>query len=516
MCIIIIFNVKKFNNVCEYTDVRGPNYKHLYEFKNGVASGPCPATAAWKLSRLEGLPRLPRGWNLADSWSHLGYEQHSDMPVAREKSARRRAASTSSDCSQGPQLPSPKPPSSVTTDSCTSLDGDYQESARLERREMLPCCSPRGCMLGKIDTHAPEPENVRVVCSNEKCPYSPFMHGECFDLFEEQTLSCLRGMSRARNWTEKQRRQNVWTKKGYDLVYKFCTCACGKGNLRKDINHVIPVAAAVASSIPGAVTVDKRKRRKKSSSLSDKSPRDHAAPRCRSLQKMSDSISSENGTPAGYMQPFSHRTDYSIFDQLVPRHLVNSFHIKMEDDGYAAGDETRSFVLSSLAFHRTSKVTCVLCDDQLDVFDRFPLINGSFYLSPVRPKWSSLEVESKQDEPVFMSAVCLRCMTGSNRVSCSYCSTLWDGNCHQIGTMYTYDLFAATPCCPASVQCTQCRQPVMDVAKNTSSYSQMSAQKECPHCGHKDYHCVKPISRFSVFSQSIFSPPPPPPSVPPQ
>lgn len=43
---VIIFNVKKFNNVCEYTDVRGPNYKHLYEFKNGVASGPCPATAA--------------------------------------------------------------------------------------------------------------------------------------------------------------------------------------------------------------------------------------------------------------------------------------------------------------------------------------------------------------------------------------------------------------------------------------------------------------------------------------
>ena len=432
------------------------------------------------------------------SWRN--HAQYTEMPVAREKSGRRRTASSSSDCSAGPQLP---PSSQQSTDSSSVVDSGYQGSpARLEGRDLLQCSSPRGCLLGKIDTLAPDPECVRVVCSNERCPYSSFMHGECFETFEEQILSCLRGMSRARNWTEKQRRQNVWTKKGYDLVYKFCSCACTKGNLRKDVNHVIPVTT-VTSSVPVAVSVDKRKRRKKSTSLSEKSPRDQPL-RSRSLQKTSDSVTIEVGTP-NYMQPFSHRTDYSVFDQIVPRHLVNSFHIKMEDDGYAAGDETRSFVLSSLAFHRTSHVSCVLCDDRLEVYDRFPLINGSFYLSPIRPKWSSLEVESKQDDPVFMSAVCVRCMVGQNTVSCSFCSSQWDGKCHQIGTMYTYDLFAAIPCCSTSVQCTACRKPILDVARITLSYSQLSTQLECPHCTNKGYHCIKPISRFMVLSNKALS-----------
>ena len=59
----------------------------------------------------------------------------------------------------------------------------------------------------------------------------------------------------------------------------------------------------------------------------------------------SDSVSSENGLVAcsappalsgiasSYMKPFVHRTDYTVFEKLVPRHLVNSYHIKMEDDG---------------------------------------------------------------------------------------------------------------------------------------------------------------------------------------
>lgn len=256
--------------------------------------------------------------------------------------------------------------------------------------------------------------------------------------------------------------------------------------------------AVVSVTTSAAVTVDKKKRRKKSTSLSDKSPRDSLRVHSRS-GKTSDSVSSDNGTSASHMQPFAHRTDYSVFDQLVPRQLVNSYHIKMEDDGYAAGDETRSFVLSSLAFHRSSHVSCVLCEDRLVVYDRFPLINGTFYLSPVRPRSTSLEVEGKQDDPMYLSAVCLRCLVGLNTVTCTFCLAQWDGNCHQIGTMYTFDLFAATPCCPSSVLCFHCRQPLFDVTKNTLNFSQLSSQLTCPHCGNKDYHCIKPLARLSVF-----------------
>jgi len=44
---------------------------------------------------------------------------------------------------------------------------------------------------------------------------------------------------RARSWSEKQRRQNLWTKKGYDLAYKACMCKCKRGHLRKDLDWEI-------------------------------------------------------------------------------------------------------------------------------------------------------------------------------------------------------------------------------------------------------------------------------------
>lgn len=76
---------------------------------------------------------------------------------------------------------------------------------------------------------------VRVSCNNEACSLQ-FMHRECFDQWEEGLLNYLRTCGRARSWSEKQRVQNLWTKRGYDLVYKVCGCRCGRGHLRKDLD----------------------------------------------------------------------------------------------------------------------------------------------------------------------------------------------------------------------------------------------------------------------------------------
>ena len=449
------------------------------------------------------------------------------MPTTREKNSRRRTGSASSDSGLPNSLPSPRNQTVHEQDVLLySIDGDIA-SLHLEgstgSNTFLPCCNPRGCVLGPIEQtiHDSSHDVVRMLCSNERCPYSPFMHLECFDTFEEQILSCLRGMSRARNWSEKQRKQNLWTKKGYDLVFKFCTCRCGKGTLRKDLNHALSEATPISSTssasssstsvaitqggsgcVGGGMGVDKKKKRKKSSSLSDKSSSMHHHSYSRSKSHCnSDSVSSDNGI--NYMQPFAHRTDYSIFNKLLPRQMVNGYHIKMEDDGYAAGDDTRSFVLSGLAFHRTNSVACVLCSEQLDVYDRFPLVNGTFYLSPLQPRECSLEMESKGDDTCYISAVCLKCMIGINSVTCSYCNKKWNGSCHQIGTMYTYDIFAAMPCCPTSVQCTGCRQPVVDLTNLSLSFTQLSSQLTCPTCSATDYHLLKPLSlRFRVIKNT--------------
>lgn len=369
---------------------------------------------------------------------------------------------------------------------------------------LLPCCKPKGCLLGCIDPANLDYELVRMVCSSDKCQVSPYMHAECFEAYEEQVLSCLRGMSRARSWSEKQCKQNLWTKKGYDLISKFCACRCGHGNLRKDLNHIMPTETAGAVDLASGGGEKGRRRRKKSLSIGERSSRAATIPqnsRSSCNYKNNDSLSSDNGS--GYMQPFAHRTDYSIFDRLVPRHLVNSYHIKMEDDGYAAGDDTRSFVLSSLAFHRCNEVTCVLCDDSMVVYDRYPLINGTFYLSPLLPKGSSLEVETKGDDPLYLSAICLMCLVGVNRVACCRCGAVWRGHQHQIGTMYSYDLFAATPCCQQRVQCKECRKPLLDVSKLTLSFTQLSSQTNCSNCGTKDYHFIKPVNDFQVTKKCL-------------
>ena len=434
------------------------------------------------------------------------------MPTTREKSSRRRTGSTSSDSGLPHSLPSPRSHTLPEEESDPlDLDGDIS-SLRLESSTTtLTCCNPRGCVLGPIEGMPTSDQDlVRMVCTNEKCPCSMFMHSECFESFEEQILSCLRGMSRARNWSEKQRKQNLWTKKGYDLIFRFCTCRCGKGTLRKDLNHVLPEATPSSSSTAvmiAASSNDKtKKKRKKSTSLSEKSPLSITPlpPRSRShSQRNSDSFSSDNGV--NYLQPFAHRTDYSIFDRLLPRHLVNGYHIKMEDDGYAAGDDTRSFVLSSLAFHHTNMISCVLCEDQLSVYDRYPLINGTFYLSPKPPRDNSLEVEGKGDDPQYISAICLRCMVGLNNITCKNCHQRWNGTFHQIGTMYSFDLFAATPCCASSVQCNNCQKPLVDHSKLSLSFTQLSSLFDCPHCSSRDFHFLKPMTRYHIDKRSLES-----------
>ena len=83
---------------------------------------------------------------------------------------------------------------------------------------------------------------VRVACTNGRCPLSPFMHLACFTSFEEAVLVHLRNQGRARGWSERQRSQNLWSKRGYDLVFKACECSCDHGFLRKDVDWVPPWA----------------------------------------------------------------------------------------------------------------------------------------------------------------------------------------------------------------------------------------------------------------------------------
>lgn len=97
----------------------------------------------------------------------------------------------------------------------------------------VQCATPLGCSLVRaIDLE--KDDYQRVVCNNELCPYGNWMHLQCFYEWESSILVQFNCIGRARSWNEKQCRQNMWTKKGYDLAFRFCSCRCGQGHLKKD------------------------------------------------------------------------------------------------------------------------------------------------------------------------------------------------------------------------------------------------------------------------------------------
>ncbi|XP_023270861.1 headcase protein homolog isoform X2 [Seriola lalandi dorsalis] len=118
---------------------------------------------------------------------------------------------------------------------CAAATGGAAAAAapRNERSSEVQCATPLGCSLGRaIDLE--KDDYQRVLCNNELCPYGNWMHLQCFYEWESSILVQFNCIGRARSWNEKQCRQNMWTKKGYDLAFRFCSCRCGQGHLKKD------------------------------------------------------------------------------------------------------------------------------------------------------------------------------------------------------------------------------------------------------------------------------------------
>ncbi|XP_018308088.1 headcase protein isoform X2 [Mycetomoellerius zeteki] len=181
---------------------------------------------------------------------------------------------------------------------------------------------------------------------------------------------------------------------------------------------------------------------------------------------------------------------------------------QMEDEGNHGNDDTRCFILSTLAALQWSRVTCVLCRAAMLVFDRYPLVDGTFFLSPRQhsPACAEVKVEGRTQ---FLSAVCMSCLEGSGGqpVRCRFCTQPWDGSSLVLGTMYSYDIFAAMPCCSERLKCNSCQKPLIYPHQRLNFYSDYSRVFGCPHCRTVDAHFVKPLSacftreQFQLYSQ---------------
>lgn len=52
---------------------------------------------------------------------------------------------------------------------------------------------------------------------------------------------------------------------------------------------------------------------------------------------------------------------------------------------------------------------------------------------------------------MHLYAICVDCLEGVHKIVCIKCKSRWDGSWHQLGTMYTYDILAASPCCQVEI-----------------------------------------------------------------
>lgn len=133
----------------------------------------------------------------------------------------------------------------------------------LGQSQTTRCCTPTGeCLRGDTLIRLNSLHDaVKVTCNNDNCSVGQFMHRECFDAWEQTVLTYLKSCGRARSWSERQRHQNLWTKKGYDLAFKACGCRCGRGHLKKDLDWMPPGIGNVPGNRADENEAKKKKRR---------------------------------------------------------------------------------------------------------------------------------------------------------------------------------------------------------------------------------------------------------------
>jgi hypothetical protein len=175
----------------------------------------------------------------------------------------------------------------------------------------------------------------------------------------------------------------------------------------------------------------------------------------------------------------------------------------MEDECSIGNDETRIFILSSYASNKMNRVPCVLCKTMLHIFDRYPLLDGTFFLSPKQHSKTCIQVKL-EGKTSFLTAVCMFCLEGwtGGGIVCRFCFKPWAGSHLILGTMYSYDIFAAMPCCAERFKCNACNQLVCHPEQRFNFFSDYSQMVSCPHCGTQDAHFTKPLSVYMTKDEA--------------
>ncbi|KRY68403.1 DNA polymerase alpha subunit B [Trichinella pseudospiralis] len=194
---------------------------------------------------------------------------------------------------------------------------------------------------------------------------------------------------------------------------------------------------------------------------------------------------------------FRRRQNLESFRKALPRSKINGIDIKLEDDCPQGNDETRLFVLTNLGDHKRRIVTCIICQSLLPVYDRYPLIDGTFFLSPINHENLGVMV-NYEGSSLYLLSLCMYCMESAPKLMCILCGSVgwFIGNKLIYGTLYTYDVLAAVQCCMP--RCSSCYGTI-PTAEEKNLFSRFSEMFTCPHCSVNDYHFIRRVNTVIVY-----------------
>lgn len=199
---------------------------------------------------------------------------------------------------------------------------------------------------------------------------------------------------------------------------------------------------------------------------------------------------------------FKKRKDLRVLKLALSNERFREVAMKF-GDGDEGGKEISESVHRTMRNENTTQVTCVSCKTDCQVYENFPIVDGTLFLTPIKRTPECIRfVDPTQNQDRYLGFICVSCMEGQrSTLCCAGCNKPWNGSFFQVGTMYSYDILAAMPCCEVQVSCKNCGNPVLDISKgelSTLFFSNFSSKSICPHCKEDDFHFVKPFSMYAV------------------
>ncbi|CAI4228145.1 unnamed protein product [Auanema sp. JU1783] len=157
----------------------------------------------------------------------------------------------------------------------------------------------------------------------------------------------------------------------------------------------------------------------------------------------------------------------------------------MEDDCPQGGDDVRLCLLKTLGAHNQRQVPCIACHKDIIVYDKYPLIDGTFFLSPVLHHGPPIEV-MYEGRKQYLQQICVSCLWSDWK--CNNCGRdgWFNGRALILGTLYYYDIISAGKCCPPTC---------------TGNYSLMNELVTCSSCGCKELHCIRDTADVTIAAR---------------